>query len=119
VAEPDSTTTRPQLEIHQEKAALFRVVHADGVWSSVNAFGDLHLAFYNERTPIPQRVYWEPDEKGGWKEVRREGKSGWFREVEVDIVLSREAAEAVLRAIQYFLTPPPPQQMDKKPIEKK
>jgi hypothetical protein len=98
----------PPVEIHLEKSSLFRVVHADGVWSSVNPWGDLHLAFYNERAPIPQRVYWEPDGKGGWKELRREGKSGWFREVEVDIALSREAAQLVLKAIQYYLAPPPP-----------
>jgi hypothetical protein len=94
-----------KIPVHQEKSTLFRVVHADGVWWSVNPWSDLHLAFYSERAPIAQKLYYAPNEEGRWVELEkeREGKKGWFRELEVDIVLTPRSAYAVLDAINRYL----------------
>jgi hypothetical protein len=97
---PDPSARKPvrSIEVHQQKANFFRVVHADGVWCSVNAWRQLHLTFYNERYPIPTKVFFGVDEKGfvmGEETDKREGKKDWFREMEVDIVLSLDAARQV------------------------
>lgn len=102
---PSPNTNPQKVEVYQEKSALFRVIQADGVWSSVNPWGNLHLAFYSERAPIPKKVYWGQDENGKWRELseEREGKKGWFRELEVDVVLSPSGARGVLEALENYL----------------
>jgi hypothetical protein len=90
------------LKVHQQKGALFRVIHADGAWCSVGPYQNIHLAFYNERAPIPTAVYFALDEKNlASHELveKREGKSGSFRELEVDVVISLEVA----RTLQWLL----------------
>ncbi len=108
----DSPTSQPnppeqkiKIPVHQQKSGLFRVVHADGVWWSVNPWNNLHLAFYSERAPIPQVVYFGQDESGKWIELQeeREGKTGWFREMEVDVSLTLNGAYAVLDAINQYI----------------
>ncbi len=94
------------VRVHQQKSALFRVVHSDGVWCSINAWGNVHLTFYSERAPIPTSVYFALDEKGAVtrEEVeKREVKEGWFRELEVDIVLTRAGARSVYDVLSNYL----------------
>lgn len=94
------------VEVHQHKASLFRVVHADGMWCSVNAYNDFHLTFYSERHPIPTSIFFSIDEKGAVirEEVeKRETKRGWFREMEVDIVLNLNAARGVYEGLGNFI----------------
>jgi hypothetical protein len=94
------------VKVHQEKGALFRVVHADGVWCSVNAYSNIHLSFFSERAPIPKAVYMGIDEKGVVvREMveKREVKEGWFRELEVDVVLSIGAAKAVEQSLRDYI----------------
>jgi hypothetical protein len=101
----ESESPQSKVPIYQEKSALFRVVHADGAWWSVNARNDLHLAFYSERAPIPKVVYFGPDKEGTWNELveEREGKKGWFREMEVDVVLTPTSAAYLKDAIDRYL----------------
>jgi len=108
---PEPETPDPiKVQVHQRKAALFRVVQADGVWTSVNPWGNLHLTFYSERAPIPTSVYFGPNKDGIWEELvdLREGKKGWFRELEVDVVLTPVAARSVLDTLQRYLEPTQP-----------
>lgn len=99
----ESATPAPQnapvskVTVFQEKAASFRVIHADGAWASVNPYRNLHIAFYSERAPIPKSIELGFDKKLGWRELvnERDVKKGWFREMEVDIVLSLEAARTL------------------------
>jgi hypothetical protein len=119
---PPQSEISPKVPVYQEKSALFRVVHADGAWWSVNPRNDLHLVFYSERAPIPKVVYFGPDKEGTWNELieEREVKKGWFREMEVDIVLTPTSAatvqEAIVRYLEYIKppvtasTPEPPKQ---------
>lgn len=108
--ECSKTSEQPEFcEVRQgssAKSALFRVVHSDGVWCSVNPWGLLHLTFYSERQPIPTSVYFALNEQGGVtrEEIeKREGKEGWFRELEVDVVLTPDGARNVYQALGQFL----------------
>jgi hypothetical protein len=105
MSDPQPALEKQRVQVHQEKSALFRVVHADGVWWSVNPWNNLHLAFYSERAPIAQKVYYGLNAEGNWVEMpeEREGKKGWFREMEVDVSLSLNGAYAVLDAIQGYI----------------
>lgn len=105
----ESTPKEPvisRVEVFQEKAASFRVVHADGVWCSVNPYRNLHLAFYSERAPIPQSIQLAFDTTLGWQELieERKVKKGWFREMEVDIVLTLEAARTLQVSLGKWIT---------------
>ncbi len=86
-----------ELSIHFIKSNLFRVVHANGAWFGNDPQANLHLTFYSERTPIPQKAVFQLNEKGqfiGEDVAKREAKEGVVREMEVDIVLSLTAAAA-------------------------
>ena len=103
---PEPQTPGPiKVPVHQHKSALFRVVQSDGVWVSVNPWGNLHLTFYSERAPIPTTVYFGQDKDGNFGELvdQREGKQGWFRELEVDVVLTPVAARNVLDTLQRYI----------------
>jgi hypothetical protein len=110
------------IPIHQEKAALFRVIHADGVWCSVNALSQIHLAFFSERQPIPKKIYFGVDQMGkvvGEMPEKREGREGWFREIEVNVVLTIDSAKAVIGALQSQLAIAEKQMKDFQEILKK
>lgn len=96
-AEKTAKASEPQGEVsvHFIKAAGFRVVHANGTWFGGDPQGNLHLTFYSERTPLPKSIVVKVGENGqylGEDEGKREVKSGVVREMEIDIVLSLEAA---------------------------
>jgi hypothetical protein len=103
-----------KMEIFQEKAASFRVVHADGAWMSINPYRNLHVTFYSERSPIPKSVTLSFDETHGWKELPSERvvKKGWFREMEVDVVLNLEAVRALQNSLVHWLAELERQQAD-------
>jgi hypothetical protein len=90
-------------DAHFIKSNYFRVVHADGAWGGLTPNGALQLAFYNERHPIPRVVHEKLVISGNVvrvDECGREGKAGVVREVEVDIVLTIDAA----KNLRDFLT---------------
>jgi hypothetical protein len=94
-----------RIEVSQEKSASFRVVHADGAWCSVNPYRNLHVTFYSERAPIPKKIFLKYEDPDGWKELvdEREVKKGWFREMEVDVVLDLNGARALYRSMTGFI----------------
>jgi hypothetical protein len=84
-----------KMPIHFIKSSQFRVVHATGVWYGGDSQQNLHLTFFNERTPIPKKVILILNQQGlivSEDESQREAKQGVVREMEVDIVLSVQAA---------------------------
>lgn len=109
-AAKSSSAVRVQLPIHFIKSTCFRVVHANGVWYGGDNQGNLHLTFFNERNPIPQKVVVNVDEHGsvvGEDLSQRNSKQGIVREMEVDVVLSFQVAQELyltlgenLKAIQ-------------------
>jgi hypothetical protein len=92
---PAATKLNVQLPVHFIKSTCFRVVHANGVWYGGDNQGNLHLTFFNERNAIPKLVVVNLDERGAVvseDETKRESKKGMVREMEVDIVMSIQAA---------------------------
>ncbi|MGH6670819.1 MAG: hypothetical protein ACRECV_02450 [Xanthobacteraceae bacterium] len=87
-----------ELEFDFEKSNYFRVIHVDGFFGGVAPASQLlHMAVYNERQPIPKKVF-HPVLNGVLQPEtiqKRETRSGLFREVEADLVLSMEGAMAL------------------------
>jgi len=96
-----STRTIP-FPVHFVKSSSFRVVHASGVWYGGDSQHNLHLTFFNERTPIPKKVVVNLNEQGmvvGEDLSKRESKEGVVREMEVDVVFSIPAAVEFYRTL--------------------
>ncbi len=94
--EESEPVAQVQLPIHFIKSSTFRVVHASGVWFGGDPHANLHLTFYNERSPIPKRLVVILDDQGrviGEDVSKRESKDGIVREMEVDVVLSLQDAK--------------------------
>jgi hypothetical protein len=84
-----------QLPIHFIKSTQFRVIHANGVWFGGDMQQNLHLTFFNERNPIPRKLVLNVNSKGiilGEDITKRDTKEGVVREMEIDVVLSLQAA---------------------------
>jgi len=106
VPDPNAPQPPKHVRVHQQKAQFFRVVHADGVWCSVNAFQNFNLTFYSERHPIPTSIYYTIDGNGfvtAEDVKKREVKEGWFRELEVNVVLSLPAARIVRDTLDFYI----------------
>jgi len=85
------------------KSALFRVVHADGVFGGMTPRGGILLNFYNERFPIPTSVLHQITSSGEiGDEIRseREGRKGIVREVEIGVQLDLAVAKAFVAWLQ-------------------
>lgn len=96
---PRAAQRRTQLPIHFIKSSHFRVIHASGVWYGGDAQQNIHLSFFNERTPIPQQVVLNLNEHGAVLSEdlsKRKIKEGFVREVEADIILS------IPRAVEFY-----------------
>jgi len=94
------------IQVYQQKANFFRVVHSDGVWCSVSPAKLLHLTFYSERSPLPTKVYFPVNAAGTVMNEdveKREVKKDWFREMEVDVVLTLQAAKSVRDGLDNFI----------------
>jgi hypothetical protein len=98
--------TQSWIRVHHLKSNFFRVVHADGVWCSVNAERQIHAAFYSERLPIPTSVFLSLDDNGivtGEDFSKRRAKKDWIREMDVEVVFSLPVAKAVVENLQNFI----------------
>ncbi len=86
-----------KITFHYLKSSQFRVVHTDGVIGGITPSGDLHIAFFSQRTAIPQRVVMRTTPDGLGAEIPEEGfsRGGIVRELEVDAVLSLATAKLV------------------------
>ena len=84
------------VKFHYRKAKFFKVIHVDGVIGGPTPERAVFVALYNQRSPIPRVV--EQAISGDGRlgpELKREGKDGIFREVEVGIVLTPKAASEI------------------------
>jgi hypothetical protein len=81
------------------KSQAFRSIHADGAIGSVTPSGNLHIAFYNERAPIPRMMVHEKNIDGSLGTPIPEQtvtRPGIVREMDVDVILSPKALDALL-----------------------
>ena len=96
--ERSSFLAQGELEFDFEKSNFFRVIHVDGFFGGVApATQLLHFAVFNERQPIPKKVF-HPVKDGILQPEtmsKREVRSGMFRELEADLVVNLEVATAL------------------------
>ena len=92
-----SKENRKRIKLNYIKGSLFRVIHSDGVIGGPSPNGrGIHMSLWSERAPIPLQVIHELDDQGHMgKEVERVQRDGIVREVEVDIVITLDTAEAM------------------------
>src|SRR5262245_56341008 len=90
---PQQSTPPQRIRFHYIKSNLFRVVHVDGALGSVTPRGLIHCAIYSERAAIPQSTEQDISPEGRLSDVvSREGKEGIVREVDVDLIMTKETA---------------------------
>ena len=88
-----TNTTGSNVRFSYIKSNFFRVLHVDGAIGGVTPQGFIHCALYNERQAIPQITEHELiDNKLGGDATRTEGRVGFVREVEADLIISRNVA---------------------------
>jgi hypothetical protein len=93
--QPNPLLRQGELEFDFEKSNYFRVIHVDGFFGGVApATQLLHLAVFNERQPIPKKVFHPVKDGILQPEImeKRETRAGLFRELEADLVISLETA---------------------------
>lgn len=99
----DAVSRPPEITFDYIKGAFFRVIHADGVVGGLAPSGNIHMAFFSERGPIPQREVriLNPDGVPGDVII---GKSvirpAIVREVDFDVVMSVRVAENLIDWLQ-------------------
>jgi hypothetical protein len=89
------------VKFHYIKSNLFRVIHAEGAIGGLTPSREIFISLFNERAALPQIIEYgiTPEGKLG-TEIRREGKEGLVREMEIGILLTASAAE---KLAQYLL----------------
>jgi hypothetical protein len=93
-------TPPKELRFFYIKSPSFHGVHADGAFGGLTPHGDVHLAFFAERIPIPQEVVHTLDAAGEVSgEKERIGKEGVVRELQVDVTMKLDTAEALVKLI--------------------
>jgi hypothetical protein len=83
-----------RVRFHYIKGNFFRVVHVDGCIGGPTPAGLIHCATYSERPAIPQVTEHEIQETAPTlgPPLSVEGKAGFVRELDVDLILSRDRA---------------------------
>jgi hypothetical protein len=85
------------------KSPAFRTIHADGAIGGVTPSGNVHIAFYNERAPIPQKIVHKRKPDGSLGALLKEqtvARPGIIREMDIDVVLSPSALDALIVWLQ-------------------
>ena len=89
----------PDIVFDYIKGNLFRVIHCDGVIGGVTPSGNLHMAFFSERPAIPRTQVHSRNEMGTLGPPipeRSEGRPGVVREMDIDVVISPRAVDALV-----------------------
>jgi hypothetical protein len=96
------TTTKPtkpdidRIDFHYIKSNSFRVIQAQGAIGGPSPKGKgIQMAVFNERFSIPQKTTFKIAKGKLDEEISRVDRGGIVREVEAEIVMSLEDAEAI------------------------
>ena len=90
----------PQVAFDYIKGSYFRVAHADGVIGGVTPGGNIHMAFYSERGPIPQKEVRALLPDGTLGDVISDKmvvRPAIIREMDIDIVMTHAVAKNILQ----------------------
>jgi hypothetical protein len=82
------------IKFHYIKSNLFRVVHSEGAIGGLTPSREIFVSLFNERAALPQLIEFavEPEGKLG-NEIKREGKDGIVREMEIGVLMGATAAK--------------------------
>lgn len=99
----DEGSRPPTVTFHYIKSNLFRVIHVDGAWGGPTPRGDVEVAFWSERVPIPQQMVHKVNDDGTIGDELKEeriARDGLVREVETLIIMNIVNAKALLAFLQ-------------------
>jgi hypothetical protein len=89
------------------RAPSFRSFNADGVWGSIDGYGRLHFAFFNEYTPMPKSLNVPVTVDGNFlNEQAQEEPStdaNVIREIQFDLVANLNTAKLIHTIIGNFI----------------
>jgi len=87
-----------QVRFHYLKSDFFRVLHVDGVHGGISPRGQIQMAVFNERLPIPQQSVYKLVDGGLGEEISDERiqKEGIIREVEAELLMSVDTARSLV-----------------------
>jgi hypothetical protein len=82
------------VKFHYVKSNFFRVIHSEGVIGGLTPSREIFLSFFNQRAALPRMIEFaiSPEGKLG-NELKREGKEGIVREMEVGVLMNVAAAK--------------------------
>lgn len=84
------------VKFHLVKGNFFRVIHADGVVGGITPSREIFLSLFNERDAIPQLIEQAINADGSLgEEIKRSGKEGIVREIEVGVMLNVKTAKLI------------------------
>src|ERR1700680_4406862 len=86
----------PSITFHYIKSNSFRVIYTNGVIGGITPAREIFVSLFNERGALPKVV--EQAILGSEKlgdEIRREGKEGFVREMEVGVLMNARVAEDI------------------------
>lgn len=87
-------------EVRYLRSNLARVIHVDGGFGGLTPQGTIHLALYAERTDDAELSEIDFDAASRTARERLQARplgpgGGWTREIEANLIMSREAARAI------------------------
>ena len=105
----DDAPTPHRATFHYLKSADFRTLHVDGAIGSKTPSGQIHCAIFSERPAIPRVVSHELDVNGelidGGEHII-DGRSGYVRELQADLVLTTEVALSIIEFLTKLVNQP-------------
>lgn len=100
IANPATLVQPHNVVFEYIKSPLFRVIHVDGAIGGLTPAGNLHIAFYNERSAIPRMMVHPMNEYGTLGAPIPEQtvvRPGVIREMDVDIVMTPKAVDNLIQ----------------------
>lgn len=104
--DPDATQEPQPLKVAFTQATFYRSIQADGAWGRISPAGMIHMSFFNDCGPIPAMTRQEFDASGKPNpdmQLVFANEANIVRQLEVDVVMSLEAAKAVRENLDNFI----------------
>jgi len=92
------------VKFHYIKGHNFRVIHTDGVIGGITPQRQIFLSLFSERAALPTMIEFQVSSEGALgAEVKREGKEGLVREMDIGIILNADTAQQLSDFLQKQL----------------
>jgi hypothetical protein len=113
--EPEETTPKSvsneisksdtTIQIHYEKNQMYRTIFSDGAIGGITPTNTVFLSFYGTRNAIPKSMIYDVTEGGvlGDGKVSEDSKSGFIREIEVGVYMTKQSAKDLFDFLKNIL----------------